>query len=153
MAFCDVARPNGPGANWGELGSITGMLALLTSKWRRRAATLLVALYALCVVAPVAAFAVSDGSMPAHCLTDDHQGMGANHGDGASHQHSGLGDDDHGYPGKCCGLFGVSAIAPQFDVVAMHVVRASDVAMPAAESLFGRSSSRIDRPPRFLLSL
>lgn len=155
MASCAVARPNDPGANWGELGTITGMLALLTSKWRRHAATLLVALYALCVVAPVAAFAMSDDSMPARCLTADDHGMVASHDDQdrADHQKSSPGDDDHGYPGKCCGLFSVSAIAPAFDFVTLHVVPALDVAMPTAESLFGRSSSRIDRPPRSLLSL
>lgn len=131
------------------------MLALLTSKWRRRAATLLVALYAFCVVAPVAAFAMSEGSTPAHCLTDAPSTVSESHLhlDGASHQHPGPADDDHGYPDKCCGLFGVTAIAPAFAVVAIHIAHVSDVAIPVAESLFGRSSSRIDRPPRFLLSL
>lgn len=134
------------------------MLALLTSKWRSRAATLLVALYAFCVVAPVAAFAMSEGSTAAHCLTDDHHAMGAmsdshDHPAGASHQHPGPAGDDHGQAGKCCGLFGVTAIAPAFDVVVTQVAQASDVAMRPAESLFGRNSSRIDRPPRFLLSL
>lgn len=131
------------------------MLALLTSKWRGRAAALLVALYALCVVAPVAAFAMSDGSMAAHCLTEDHHGAGQSHDhqDGASHQHPGPAGDDHGSAAKCCGLFGVTAIAPSFDVVSRPIRQVSDVTVPAAESLFGRGSGRIDRPPRVLLSL
>jgi hypothetical protein len=134
------------------------MLALLTSKWRSRAAALLVALYALCVVAPVAAFAASDGAMPAHCLTDDDHAMAAtgeshDHHDGAGHQHPGPTHDDHDSLAKCCGLFGVTAIAPAFETVATPMVQASDVAMPAAESLSGRSAGRIDRPPRSLLSL
>jgi hypothetical protein len=132
------------------------MLALLTSKWRKRAAAILVAFYALCLVAPVTAFAFSDGSMPAHCLTDDHHDMGVahDHQDGADHDKSGPGDDYHGQAGKCCGLFCLSAVAPSvFDVVGARLLLATDVVMPAAESLFGRSSSRIDRPPRSLLSL
>jgi hypothetical protein len=131
------------------------MLALLTSKWRKRAAAIMVVFYGLCLVAPVTAFAFSDGSMSAHCLSDDHHDMGVvhDHQDGADHRKSGPGDDDQGYPGKCCGLFGVSAIAPSFDVVAMPMAQVSHVVMPAAESLFGRSTSRIDRPPRFLQSL
>ena len=129
------------------------MSAWLTSKWRKGAAALLVALYALCVVTPVAALAASDGAMAAHCLSEGHRDMAAHHGDGAGHPHSLPGDDDRATPAKCCGLFGVSAIAPSFNVVATPMARATDVAMPPAASLFGRSSDRIDRPPRFLLSL
>jgi len=128
------------------------MLAWLTHGWRKRAAALLVALYALCVVAPVAAVAASDGAMPAHCL--DHDDMAAHQGDGAGHPHSAPGDDDHGSVAKCCGLFGVSALAPTFDVVVGHMTQTSGVAMPPpAESLLGRNSDRIDRPPRLLRSI
>ncbi|HVZ51102.1 MAG TPA: hypothetical protein VG986_03995 [Pseudolabrys sp.] len=130
------------------------MLAWLTNGWRKRAAALLVALYALCVVAPVAAMAASDGAMPTHCLDHDHDGMASPHGDGSDHRHSIPSGDDHGNLAKCCGLFGVNALAPTFDVVVGHIARVSDVAMPPpAESLLGRNSDRIDRPPRFLRSI
>jgi hypothetical protein len=141
------------------------MLVLLTSQWRKRAAAILVALYALCLVAPAAAFAFSESPPTALCLsqTDNHQGIGESrlheshvHQDGMDHhksspEKSNFGGDDH--PGNCCGLFCVTAIAPPaLGVTALHPMQASAVVLPAAESLFGRSSSRIDRPPRTLTS-
>lgn len=142
------------------------MFVLLTSKWRERAAAIVVALYALCLVAPTAAFAFSDDLMPAHCLSlaDDHPGAAElavaeshTYQDGINHHKSSdskssPGDADH--PGNCCGLFCLTAIAPPaFSIAETRVVQVSVVALPAAESLFGRSASRIDRPPRALLSL
>jgi len=131
------------------------MLARLTRKWRWRAATLLVALYALCAVAPVAAFAISDGGITAQCLTDNRQAVSESphRQDGATRQHLGPAADEHGSLTKCCGLFCVTAIAPSFDLVSTPIVQTSDVATLAAKSLFGHGSSRIDRPPRSLLSL
>jgi hypothetical protein len=137
------------------------MFVLLTSRWRRRTAALLAVLYALCLVAPVSAFAFS--AAPAHCLTmtDDHHGTGESraHQDGIGHhksspEKSGQAPDDHGVPGKCCGLFCVTAIAPPvFGVAVVQPVETSTVALPATPSLFGHSAGRIDRPPRVLPSL
>lgn len=139
---------------------------LLTSQWRKRAAAVLVALYALCLVAPAAAFAFSASPATALCLsqTDDHQSTGESglgkshiHQDGMDHHKSSpdksnFGGDHH--PGNCCGLFCVTAIVPPaLGITALHPMQASAVVLPAAESLFGRSSNRIDRPPRTLTSL
>lgn len=139
------------------------MLAFLTSRWRIRAATLLAALYAFCVLAPVAAMAMSHAGIPAHCLTDDHGAVAAaghkaaaahaDHHNGANHTHSAPADDPHANPAKCCGLFGVTAIAPPLSIVATPMARVSEVVMPAIANLSGRSASRIDRPPRALPSL
>lgn len=131
------------------------------------------ALFALCLLAPVAAFALSDSAAAAHCLTlaeapkAESESHGHPHGDIDHADHAAMtheavdhgalassGGDDHALPGKCCGLFCVSALAPPvFGVAAMHLVVASEVAMPTATSLLGRSSNRIDRPPRVLPSL
>lgn len=133
------------------------MLVLLTSRWRQRAAAVLVALYALCLLAPATAFAFGDSFAPAHCfaLSDKHQGKGEGHGqhyDGMNDSKASHDNNDPGLPGKCCGLSCVAAIAPAFDLASEPVAHLSAVAVPVVESLFGRSSSRIDRPPRSLLS-
>src|SRR5674476_1286001 len=100
----------------------------LDDRKRQRAASLLVVLYTLCVIGPATAIAVSDDATAAHCLTDNHLETVAPyvhqhdkvtihvHQDGSSHQHS-LPADDHGQPGKCCGLFAPSAITPAIDFV------------------------------------
>jgi hypothetical protein len=130
------------------------MLILLSGNWRIRAVAILVALYGLCVASPVTALALNHSSTPAQSLSDDHHGIGNHHEDGTGHQHPGLGDGDYDEPGTCCGLFCLSAIAPAaFDAVGVRLLLAADVAMPVAENLLGYGSNRIDRPPRFLLSL
>jgi hypothetical protein len=132
------------------------MLALLTSKWRLRAGAILIALYALCVVAPAAAFAF-DGSIAMHCLGDEPHGItmadGHSHHEGMGHQPANSGDNDHGYPCKCCTLFCASAIAPAMDVFSVQQVRFTQLASLPAESLTGLGFDRIDRPPRSFLSL
>lgn len=134
------------------------MLVKITSQWRQRAAAVLVALYALCLLAPVTTLAFSDSAEPAHCLTvsDDHHGISGSH----DHHHDGVDqgktshdNNDHGLPGHCCGLFCVSAIAPTFELIIAPVPHASGLTTSAVEDLFGRSSSGIDRPPRILPSL
>jgi len=130
------------------------MLGWLTSQWRWRVASLLVVLYALCLAAPTAVLAFNQASVPAHCFTDDQHGIGAIHvhEDGSSHRQSGTGDDQ-GQPGKCCGLFSVSAIAPAIDFVAGQNPPVSHRPSLLAQSLSGRGTDRIDRPPRSPLSL
>src|SRR5450759_2047530 len=90
----------------------------LDDRQRKRAASLLVVLYTLCVIGPATAIAFSDDATAAHCLTDDHLETATIHvhQDGSSHQHS-LPADDHGQPGKCCGLFAPSAITPALEFV------------------------------------
>lgn len=130
------------------------MLVKLTSQWRKRAATFVVVLYAFCLLAPTAALAFN-GSLPAHCLTltDEHQSIteGSGHHGGVNQTKSA--PDDHGLPGKCCGLFCVTAAVPSSNLVAEPMIHVSAVALSPVETLPGRNSSRIDRPPRILPSL
>jgi hypothetical protein len=127
----------------------TEMRAALTKGWRRKAGALIVALYALCLLAPVTAVAATNGSVPVHCL-EEHGHADAEaallHSDG-TRQHAPA-DHDHGQDDKCCGLFGVTALAPDFQVVAVRLTQSSTLTMRHAASLFGSRSDRIDRPPR-----
>lgn len=129
------------------------MLALLTRKWRWRAACLLVAAYSLCLIMPTAALALGDAPGPAHCLTDDHHGLTAVHvhADGSSDHHKSNGGDEP--PGKCCGLFCLSALSPDVVLVGQPHVHAVAAVVPLPVRMAGRGSDRIDRPPRSLLSL
>jgi hypothetical protein len=61
---------------------------------------------------------------------------------------------DQALPGKCCGLFCVTAIEPPPLAMAdVRMAAASAVILPAPAPLLGRGSARIDRPPRVLPSL
>src|SRR5262245_63669812 len=68
------------------------MLSALTRTFRVKAAIVLAALYALCILAPAAAFAFSDNPAVAHCLTEGHVGVHDHGGkvhvpaDGTAHQ-------------------------------------------------------------------
>jgi hypothetical protein len=65
------------------------MLFLSTKVFRRKAAVTLAALYALCVVAPSAALAFTDGTVAAHCLMEGLGIESISHGGGASvHVHA-----------------------------------------------------------------
>jgi hypothetical protein len=62
------------------------MLSVLTKTFRAKAATVLAALYVLCILAPAVAFALSDNPAIAHCLTEGHVGV---HDHAAKHEHGG----------------------------------------------------------------
>jgi hypothetical protein len=132
-----------------------GMLTLLNKPWRHRAASLLVVMYALCVVTPAAAFAFGNPATAAHCLNDDHHGLAQEHvhQDGISHEHSDAGNDGDGHPAKCCGLVCMSGIASTFEVKLGQIISASAVPSMVEEGILGRGAVRLDRPPKSLLSL
>lgn len=153
---------------------IRPLFARLTNQWRKRAATLVVALYALTLVAPTAAFAVSSSIAAAHCLTviadhhrsaapqshDDHDGHGhATMAQAMAHEDANqaapaAGGSGPMVPSDCCGLFCVSAVTPVvFGVIDAQLFALSQVAIPAAVSLAGYDSGRIDRPPRNLSAI
>jgi hypothetical protein len=127
----------------------------LNNKQRQRAAGLLVFLYTFCAIGPATAIGLGDGAAAAHCLTSNQYGIGRVHvhQDEPSHHHSGGGPNQHSEIGKCCGLFSASALAPDLAVVVNQPVPASHQPLLIANSLTGRAADRIDRPPRFLLSL
>ena len=136
------------------------MVALFTNGWRRTLGALVVALYALCVMLPTAAVAASHFPVSEHCLGEHQHGVAGHHhvGERGMHEHAGAAQDlpsghEHGPGEKCCGLFGVTALAPDFQVVAVRLSRGSDLVVPRAASLLGSRGGRIDRPPRNLLSL
>ena len=138
------------------------MVALFTSGWRRTLGALVVALYALCVMLPTAAVAASRSPVAEHCLGEhrhiaaaDHEhAVAAGH---AHHEHGAAHEEptgqDRGQSEKCCGLFGVIALAPDFQVVSIRLTQSSDLVVAHVASLLGSRGDRIDRPPRDLLSL
>lgn len=95
-----------------------------------RAVAALIAAYALCVLAPHVALALSDGAMAVHCLNipddvvavHDHAAMEHDHSAMHSHQDRGSAPKHHDHggktPGDCCGVFcmGVLANAGGIDV-------------------------------------
>lgn len=130
------------------------MFSRLTRKQRWRVASLLVALYTLCLAAPTTVLALGQGPFPAHCLTGDHDSLVAHVHDAGTidHRSGGKADDGH-HEGKCCGLFGVTAIASEVGAIVTPLTPASRQSSIAVANLTGRNSDRIDRPPRSPLSL
>jgi hypothetical protein len=159
---------------------LRAMLSVPTKGFRVKAAIVLAALYALCILAPSAAFAFSGNPLIAHCLIEDHiTAAGHDHGasghehgsnkvhlhaDGTTHQHHDDGQVPRQTPksssggGKadvatCCGLFSVVAIAGEPDLILGSSGHASILVPPLREALSGRGPERINRPPISLLSL
>jgi hypothetical protein len=146
------------------------MLSALTRTFRVKAAIMLAALYALCVLAPAAAFAFSNNPAAAHCLTEGHVGVHNQaqhnqaqhnhadqvhvHADGTAHQHHDHGtapqpsnDDGKSPMATCCGLFSVVAI-PGGPVPSLEFYSLASVVLPPpGEALSGRGPERINRPP------
>jgi hypothetical protein len=150
------------------------MLSAVAKTVRIRAAITLAALYALCILAPAAAFAFSDNPAVAHCLTEGHVGIHEHagkhdhgkvhvHADGTTHQHHAdstahqhhddgaapqpSGDDAKSPMATCCGLFSVVAIPGEPVPSLGFYSLASVVLPPPGETLSGRGPERINRPP------
>jgi hypothetical protein len=142
------------------------MLSAATKTFRSKAAIVLAALYALCILAPSAAFAFSDNPAVAHCLIADHVGVHVQggkhdhggkahvHGDGVAHEHNHdgaapppAGDDGKAAVASCCSLFSVVAIPGQADLSLGLYSPASLVAPALGEARSGRGPDRINRPP------
>lgn len=135
------------------------MLTLFTTSWRRRTAILAVVFYALGAAAPVAAFAVSAAGT--HCVPQiaaaDHAHADSAHADHHAHHDDGHAApssqpaaDDPALPGKCCGAFCLTALAPAHVPVAEPALHFSAMAEKLIVSLIGHQAGRIDRPPRNL---
>ena len=133
---------------------------------RAKLAVALAAVYALCILAPSAAFAFSDNPTIAHCLTEDrvgihdHGGKTHVHADGTAHQHHG--DDtahrhhdsapqnhsgDKGQAANFCGLFSVVGVASEPILIPGSSTAASILLPLPPEALSGRGPERINRPP------
>jgi len=126
------------------------MLTAFRTGLRFRLAVVLAAFAALCFVAPPAVLAFGHGGNTIDCLA--HADM-VDHGRTATNdtKHHG----DHSSPAgdhqmTCCGLFCLSALAADSDVIDPVAARAA--AFPVREtSVFSRVSERLDRPPISLL--
>jgi hypothetical protein len=135
------------------------MLSVLTKTFRAKAATVVAALYMLCILAPSAAFAFSTNPGIAHCLTEGHVGVHDHggklhvHADGTAHQHDDngaappAGDDEKSRVATCCSLFSVVAISGEPGPSLGLYSPASIVLPVVADSLNGRGPDRINRPP------
>jgi hypothetical protein len=129
--------------------------------YRRKLATILVALYAFCAVAPHAALALAHAGNAIHCFTEtgtsphQHEHVTNNthvHEDGAMHSHdqaanTGTGDEDKSAQTACCSLFSVSAITTEMPA-AIHVQVVSEkIAVLPQSDLADHPPRRLIRPP------
>jgi hypothetical protein len=123
-------------------------------------ATVLVVLYALCVIGPHAAVALTHASNLAHCLSEPsaapHQHASPSvhvHSDGAMHEHapSVASDDkaaaDQAAALSCCGLFFMNGLAADERALPVHDTPAGSVLSRAPDSLAGHPPGNIHRPP------
>jgi hypothetical protein len=144
------------------------MMVRLTKVFRRRAATMLAALYALCVFAPAMAFAIGGSALAADGLTGPSHGVVQphshdadsarlhNHGHGFVHYHGSDSAHQHpeggdGEPAKaksnCCGVMCVPAL-PAALLEAFDEPLPSAAVIMAAESLVPASGPKLPyRPP------
>lgn len=151
------------------------MLMQLTRVMRVKAARILAALYAFCLVAPIAGFAFAGSALAAHCLdlpkaviqvqhfgeaqaSPHHAHHG--HGDVATIDHAGVNNHagaDHAKSKTvvpaCCGAMCVTALpANLFELLPRTVYHMLDVDVADA-GIAGEAPDRLYRPPILLLSL
>lgn len=141
------------------------MFSAATKSFRTTAAVTMAIVYALCIVAPSAAFAFAGNDAVAHCLTDDLGLMEApghkihHHAVSAFHvhadnvvNHTAAGSkepahDGNGHATECCGLFSVVALVGK-DGIALAPLRLTSVPFSIMNyALSGRGGDRINRPP------
>jgi hypothetical protein len=149
------------------------MFVRLTKATKSWGATIVVSLYAVCVLAPTVAFALGDRAHAVHCLIEDHHGSTAiqvhQHSDPNSHVHaSGLVHEhskpphDHSkapeHKGKtsdaqCCGLAFTSALpAVLTEVPVLAAPRACEI-WENQQGVASLAPDRLYKPPIDLLSL
>jgi hypothetical protein len=132
------------------------MLSAVTKKARVWAAAFLAVFYAVCLLAPAAAFAF--GNPEAHCLTEDNHGMGVTHvhDDGVVHTHGSTDasqttndapDGDGKAKAKCCGLLCLTALAVAVNDDLTPASHPHAVFPAAGDSLVGGIPARLYRPP------
>lgn len=124
------------------------MLSGISKAARNWVAMSFIALYALCIVAPTAALALSAVS----CLTEHSQPQAHSHTGDASDEHSHSGSSDHHDDGsnssKCCGMIFCSALVPD-TAVSLAPAALSDRTSPASMRDFtGLPPHKLIRPPR-----
>ena len=125
----------------------------LTKSVRNWAAMGVIALYAVCILAPTAALAFNGAS----CLTEhelaqahSHAGDGA-HQHGDEHNHAGAADtptDDQAAGSKCCGMVFCSALAPELASSLAPAVLSGRTASAVMQDFTGLPPHKLIRPPR-----
>lgn len=152
------------------------MFSGLTRAGRWRAATTLALFYALCSVAPAAAFAFGDATRAAECiLGDDDHGLHAvqphAHAFGAAHSHAVGTPHEHGMKadsakqdesgktpdgktsgGKCCGLISVNALPASLASGGLPDLPRVAAVARVERLATGQPPVRLDRPPNTRLS-
>lgn len=112
-------------------------------------ATGLVAIYALCILAPSAALAFSQAPCfmeQGHRLTNAHPDGG-----GEPHKHVDTQDsDDHGSAPTCCGFAFASAITPGVDVALAVPAQAAPIVFAITQDFSGLPPDKLIRPPKSL---
>jgi hypothetical protein len=123
------------------------VLTALTTGLRFRFAILLTAFALFCFVAPPAVLAFGQGAAGVDCMAHadivDHGKLAAVSGMKHHGNHSAPAGN---HQPSCCGLYCMSALVSDGDVIAPLAVGSAP--FPAREaSLFSRVSDRLDRPP------
>lgn len=121
-------------------------------------------IYALCVIAPPLALAFSDGTVAAHCLTEDHgfsnehafhvhdqaeahdNTVAEKHADAAAPTTHNKKTHDH-HSGTCCGLFCHAATTNNQISFSSERISGSLVLPVLTDHLAVRGPDRITRPP------
>lgn len=129
------------------------MLACLKKRFRRWAATALVAVYAFGILGPAAAFARADTTSIIHVLNEAHGGFLTLHfhNDGRDHDHDQSKKRGHAY--QCCGATSIAGLEVSAAVSLILLALASAVAWPSEQRASGYKLDRLDRPPRDFLPL
>jgi hypothetical protein len=129
------------------------MLGRLRSGFGFRVAMTLTVLAGLCLVAPPAVMAFGHSGHTAYCVS---------HADEIDHGgHMASGGMNHADQGKvpvkhdsgCCGLFCVSAIAPQSPAIIELGLAPLALVAPVEQFSFSRAPEQPDRPPISSLSV
>ncbi|MEW6449105.1 MAG: hypothetical protein AB1490_00515 [Pseudomonadota bacterium] len=138
------------------------MLSVLTRIVRMKAATVVAVLYAVTVLAPPAALAITGPNGLVHCFTEaksdhDHGSHGTashthQHVDGTVHSHDDQNSapqsaDSKGPAAACCGLFSVTAMVSASIVEFPALAVVSTVVPFPPTPVEGQGPGRINRPP------
>jgi hypothetical protein len=133
------------------------MLIGISKAIRLRFALALVAMYAVCVLAPSVAVAFNG----APCLNETAGMMQLHtHADAASHDHAAPHHHEDGSDhqknshkageGNCCGAMFFSAIAPSFELSLVPAVLNASIVAGIVESFDGLAPYKLIRPPKSL---
>src|SRR4029078_8052431 len=104
------------------------MLLIARKHLRRKVGFAVAAFYLLALAAPAVAVTLSVDPSRAHCL-DEIQFLTSHHHPAhhAHHHHPPPADPPREQNQNCCGLFGVTAIAPSFHITVVPMVVAASV--------------------------